>query len=455
MAELGHQVLGVDLNMSRITMLESGSSPIFEPGVDDLLARHTASGRLRFTSSFAGIGAADLHFLAVGTPQQPDNGSYDLNQLFGATQLLASRLREPTVVVGMCTVPVGTAGRVAEVLRECSPAGADVDLVWHPEFLRESHAVDDTLRPDRMVFGFGPDAGERGDGQPDGTRSPAEERIRECFAPIIDAGTPTIMTDWATAEMIKSAANAFLAAKISFVNGMSEVCDAVGADVYQLAEAIGHDPRIGHAGMRPGLGYGGGCLPKDLRGFGTRLRELGLVRVNAMLDDINVINDRCRTRLVEIVEQHCGGTVVGKRIAVWGAAFKPGTDDIRDSPALAVIRALHHDGADVVVADPKALANTRRFLPEVEFADDAVAAVDGADILLHLTDWAQFGRIDPAGLRPLSDRPVLVDGRGTLDAARWTAAGWGYRALGRPWVDPVDDAVARVPVGAGASDGRG
>jgi len=439
MAELGHNVLGVDQDLNRVTALNAGNSPIFEPGVDDLLARHTASGRLRFTSAYADIGGAAMHFIAVGTPQQPDNSGYDLDQLFGATQLLAAQLRAPTVVVGMCTVPVGTASRVAEVLRQCSPA-VDVELVWHPEFLRESHAVADILHPDRMVFGFDPGA-DLDDGAYEDRR--AEQRIRECFASIIEAGTPTIMTDWATAEMIKAAANAFLATKLSFINGMSEACDAVGADVYQLANALGHDHRIGHEGMHPGLGYGGGCLSKDIGGFGTRLRELGLANVDALLHNVNVINDRCRTRLVDLVCQYCGGTVAGKRIAVWGAAFKPGTDDIRDSPALAVIHALHCQGADVVVFDPKALDNTRKALPELEFADEPVGAVDGADILLHLTDWAQFTEVDPVRLSPSPDLPPLViDGRGTLDSRRWSAAGWVYRALGRPQVDPVNAAGA-------------
>ncbi|WP_329118248.1 UDP-glucose dehydrogenase family protein [Streptomyces sp. NBC_01465] len=414
MAELGHEVLGVDADPDKVAVLNSGRAPFFEHGLDELLARHTASGRLRFTGSVAEAAAfGDLHFVGVGTPQRAGEQAYDLTHLFTAVRQLASHVRGKAVVAVKSTVPVGTAARLAETL------GEGVELAWNPEFLRESNAVEDSLRPDRLVLGFG-SGGSR-----------AETVLRQCYAKIIDAGTPTIVTDWATAELAKSAANAFLATKISFINAMAEICEASGADVRQLADVLGHDARIGHRGMAPGLGYGGGCLPKDLRGFRARADELGADRAVALLGEVDAVNQARRERVVSLVREECGGSLEGRRITVWGAAFKPDTDDIRDAPALAVARRLHELGATVTVTDPQALDKARKAHPQLVCVDSPVEAAEGADVLLHLTEWPEYGRIDPRVVRERVGRACVVDGRGTLDAGRWREAGWTVRGLGR------------------------
>ncbi|MFJ8848168.1 UDP-glucose dehydrogenase family protein [Streptomyces cyaneofuscatus] len=420
MAELGHDVLGMDSDRDKVQLLSSGRAPFFEPGLDDLLAKHIASGRLQFTASYAEAAQfGDLHFVGVGTPQQADGDSYDLSHLFSAVRHLATRLRRPAVVAVKSTVPVGTAPRVAEILREFAPAGEQVQVAWNPEFLRESCAIEDTLRPDRLVLGF------------DSEQSWGEAVLRQCFGEIIAAGTPTIVTDWATAELAKASANSFLATKISFINAVAEVCESAGADVHQLAEILGHDVRIGRSGMRPGLGFGGGCLPKDLRGFMARAGELGVDQAFAFLREVDAINQRRRERAVTLAREQLGGDLAGRRITVWGAAFKPDTDDIRDSPALAVAQRLHGLGATVTVSDPKALDSARKVHPELDYVEDPIAAVEGADLLLHLTEWPEFGRVDPAQLARRVAGANVIDGRGTLDAGAWRSAGWAVRVLGR------------------------
>ncbi|MEV0887696.1 UDP-glucose/GDP-mannose dehydrogenase family protein [Streptomyces microflavus] len=420
MAELGHEVLGMDSDLGKVQLLNSGRAPFFEPGLDDLLVRHTASGRLRFTASYAEAALfGDLHFIGVGTPQRPDGDAYDLSHLFSAVRRLAALLKGPAVVAVKSTVPVGTAPRVAEILGEFAPAGEKVEVAWNPEFLRESCAIEDTLRPDRLVLGF------------DSEQSRGEAVLRECFAEIIEAGTPTIVTDWATAELAKASANSFLATKISFINAVAEVCESAGADVHQLAEILGHDVRIGRSGMRPGLGFGGGCLPKDLRGFMARAGELGVDQAVEFLREVDAINRRRRERMVALAREQLGGDLAGRRVTVWGAAFKPNTDDIRDSPALAVAQKLHDLGATVTVTDPKALDNARKVHPELGYVDDPVAAAQDADLLLHLTEWPEFSHVDPEQLaRRVADAKV-IDGRGTLDVDAWRAAGWTVRVLGR------------------------
>ncbi|MFJ5884433.1 UDP-glucose dehydrogenase family protein [Kitasatospora cineracea] len=421
MAELGHQVLGMDTDPDKVAALNAGRAPFFERGLDELLAKHTADGRLRFTTSYAEAAAfADLHFIGVGTPQKPGGTAYDLTHLFTAARRLAPRLTGPAVIVGKCTVPVGTAPQVIGLLREFAPAGDRVEVCWNPEFLRESHAVEDTLHPDRIVLGL------------TGENTRAEALVRQAYGRIIESGTPVIVTDLATAELVKSAANAFLATKISFINAMAELCELTGADVQQLALALGHDQRIGAKGMRPGLGFGGGCLPKDIQGFMARAGELGADQALAFLHEVDAINNRRRERTVGLAREQLGGVIKGKRITVWGAAFKPDTDDIRDSPALAVAQALHQAGATVTVFDPKALDNARKAHPRLDYADHPIEAADGAELLLHLTEWPEFTRIDPAGLATRVAVPRVIDGRGTLDPTRWRAAGWIHRALGRP-----------------------
>ncbi|MBT2529918.1 UDP-glucose/GDP-mannose dehydrogenase family protein, partial [Streptomyces sp. ISL-99] len=420
-AELGHDVIGMDADMDKVHVLGSGKAPFFERDLDDLLAKHTASGRLKFTASYAEAAAhGDLHFIGVGTPQQAGENAYDLTHLFSAVRQLAPRLHGPAVVAVKSTVPVGTAPRVAELLREYAPAGEKIEVAWNPEFLRESFAIEDTLRPDRLVLGFNTE------------HSWAEAVLRKCFGKIIEAGTPTIVTDWATAELAKAAANSFLATKISFINAMAEVCEIAGADVGQLADILGHDVRIGRRGMRPGLGFGGGCLPKDIRGFMARAGELGADQALTFLREVDAINNRRRARMVDLAREQLDGTLMGKRITVWGAAFKPNTDDIRDSPALAVAQQLHELGATVTITDPKALDNARKLHPELGYVDDPIAAVQDTDLLLHLTEWTQFSHADPHRLATHVTSPKVIDGRGTLDADRWREAGWTIRTLGRP-----------------------
>ncbi|WP_409240351.1 UDP-glucose dehydrogenase family protein [Streptomyces sp. PA5.6] len=421
MAELGHEVLGMDSDMDKVAILNSGKAPFHERDLDELLARHTASGRLKFTASYAEAAAfADLHFIAVGTPQRPGANAYDLTHLFGAIRQLAPRLKNPAVIAVKSTVPVGTAPRLRDLLHAIAPAGDAVEVAWNPEFLRESFAIQDTLRPDRLVLGFATE------------HSWAEAVLRQCFDKIIASGTPTIATDWATAELAKASANAFLATKISFINAAAEVCEASGADITTLATILGHDARIGRRGMRPGLGFGGGCLPKDIRGFMARAGELGVDQALTILREVDAINNRRRERMVDLAREQLDDTLTGKRITIWGAAFKPNTDDIRDSPALAVAQKLHELGATVTVTDPQALDNARKTHPELNYIDDPIAAVQDADLLLHLTEWPQYSHIDPYRLAAFAAAPRAIDGRGALNADTWRDAGWTLRALGRP-----------------------
>jgi len=412
MAELGHEVLGVDVDPDKVAALQAGRVPFHEPGLPGLIAKHTASGRLAFTTDYAAAGAfADVHFVCVGTPQRQDSEGADLTYVDAAFAAIAEHAAEGALLVGKSTVPVGTAGRLADTL---GPLGAEV--AWNPEFLREGFAVEDTLRPDRLVFGV--------------RSSRAETILRQVYAPVLDAGTPLVTADFPTAELVKTAANAFLATKISFINAMAEICEAAGGDVGVLAEAIGHDDRIGRKFLRAGVGFGGGCLPKDIRAFAHRADELGVSL--AFLREVDAINMRRRDKVVELARELCGGSVLGARIAVLGAAFKPGSDDIRDSPALNVAARLRLDGADVTVYDPEALDNARKAFPLLGYAMSAEEALRGAGLVLHLTEWPQFREIDPERAARLVSRPYLVDGRGVLDADRWTAAGWHFRALGRP-----------------------
>ncbi|MER7669765.1 UDP-glucose/GDP-mannose dehydrogenase family protein [Kitasatospora sp. NPDC096128] len=419
MAELGHQVLGMDTDTDKVDALNKGQAPFVERGLDDLLAKHTAAGQLRFTASYAEAAAfADVHFLGVGTPQQHGSGAYDLTHLHTAVRQLAPRLGDGALIIGKSTVPVGTVAKLRQTLDEHIPAGASARLAWSPEFLRESFAVLDTLEPDRIVLGI-----EDGD-------TSSEAVFRTVYADILATGSPLIVTDIATSELIKGAANAFLATKISFINAMAELCEKSGADVQQVALALGYDHRIGAKGMRPGLGFGGGCLPKDLAGFTHRAEELGAD--TGLLRQVAAINRRRREHTVELAREALGGTMVGKRIAVWGAAFKAHTDDIRDSPALAVADALQRSGAEVTVHDPAAMENARRAYPQLDYADDPAQAVTGAGLLLHLTDWPQYSDADPEDLARHIAVAKVIDARGTLNANRWREAGWTFRALGRP-----------------------
>jgi len=413
MADLGYDVVGLDIDAAKIDALRNGTVPFFEPGLDELLGKVLPTGRLTFTTSYGDIADADVHFLCVGTPQRKDDNAADTSHVEAAVASLAACVSRPCVVVGKSTVPVGTAEHVAEMF-----AGRDVELVWNPEFLREGRAIEDTLHPDRLVFGV---TSERG-----------EKAMREVFAPIVDSGVPVVVTDLATAQLVKVAANAFLATKISFINAMAEVCEVVHADVKKLSEALSYDERIGGRFLHAGLGFGGGCLPKDIRAFMARAGELGVDQALTFLTEVDAINQRRRARMVDLTRGLLDDTLSGRRIGVLGAAFKPDSDDIRDSPALDVASRLHEAGAHVTVYDPAALANARRDYPALAYAESATEAATGADAVLHLTEWPEFREMDPAVLGAVVRRRNVVDGRNALDAERWRAAGWHYRALGRP-----------------------
>jgi UDPglucose 6-dehydrogenase len=419
MASEGFEVLGVDTDAEKVARLNAGDVPIFEPGLDDLVASGLASGRLSFTTSYAEAAEfGDIHFVCVGTPQRRDGHGADLSQVHSCIDALAPGLRRPCLIVGKSTVPAGTAAAlVARVARQ-APVGEAAELAWNPEFLREGHGVEDTLSPDRLVIGV--------------RSARAEEFLRQVYAPQLDAGIPFFVTDLATAELTKVAANAFLATKISFINAVAEVCDAAGATVTTLAEILGADARIGSAFLRPGLGFGGGCLPKDVRAFLARAAELGAGDALAFLREVDAINLGRRTGMVNLACEVAGGSIAGKNVAVLGAAFKPGSDDVRDSPALDVAQILHGMGAEVTVYDPQATDNARKVCPELKYAGSEIEAATGAHVVLLLTDWPQFGRLDPEQLGAVTATRAIVDGRYMLDPAAWRAAGWRYRASGIP-----------------------
>jgi UDPglucose 6-dehydrogenase len=416
MAELGYDVLGLDVDTAKVDALAGGTVPFFEPGLPELLRKNLDSGRLRFTTSYDEVGAfGDVHFVCVGTPQKRGEYGADMSFVDGAVASLAPHLRPGALVVGKSTVPAGTAERLAAELAVAAP---EAELAWNPEFLREGFAVEDTLRPDRLVFGV---RSER-----------AEELLHAAYQPVIDLPTPVVVTDFATAELVKVAANAFLATKISFINAMAEVCEATGGDVTKLSEALSHDDRIGGRFLHAGLGFGGGCLPKDIRAFMARAGELGVDQALTFLREVDAINLRRRARMVDLAREVLGGSFVGTRVAVLGAAFKPNSDDTRDSPALDVAAAVRRQGATVTVYDPAAMANAQRLRPELAYAESTLEAAAGADLVLHLTEWQEFRQLDPAVLGGVVAHKRVLDGRNALDPHRWRAAGWTYRALGRP-----------------------
>jgi UDPglucose 6-dehydrogenase len=425
MAELGFEVLGLDVVPEKIAMLQRGEVPMYEPGLEELLRKHVAgiegsTGRLRFTMDWAEVAEfGDVHFVCVNTPQKHGEYACDMSYVDRAFELLAPHLTRPALVVGKSTVPVGSADRLAAYLAEHAPAGEDAELAWNPEFLREGFAVEDTLHPDRIVVGV---RSER-----------AERLMREVYAVPIAAGSPFVVTDFPTAELVKTAANSFLATKISFINAMAEVCEAADGDVVKLAEAIGHDERIGKKFLRAGIGFGGGCLPKDIRAFMARAGELGADQALTFLREIDSINMRRRGAMVEMTREALGGgSFLGKRVAVLGATFKPDSDDVRDSPALNVAGQIHLQGGQVTVYDPKGMDNALRLFPTLGYADTAVEAVRGADVVLHLTEWREFRELDPAALGEGVRARLILDGRNALDPELWRKAGWTYRAIGRP-----------------------
>jgi UDPglucose 6-dehydrogenase len=420
MADLGYEVLAIDVDAEKIAKAARGETPFFEPGLEPLLRKNLDAGRLRFTDSFAEVGEfGDVHFVCVGTPQVKDgSGSADLSYVFSASDALAPHLTRATLLVGKSTVPVGTSREIIARVHAAAPAGDLVDYAFNPEFLREGYAVQDSLTPDRIVFGVTSDA--------------ADKLMREVYAIPLASGIPGLTMDLETAELVKVAANSFLATKISFINVMAEMCEASGADVIKLADAIGIDERIGRKFLSPGLGFGGGCLPKDIRAFRATAEDKGVDSLVDLLTTVDTINLGRRDRVITLTREVIGDDLAGKRIAVLGAAFKPNSDDIRDSPSLAISGRLADEGAIVAVHDPVAMPNAARVRPDLRYADSVHDAAEGADIVLHLTEWTDYRAIDPDGLRSVVANPVLIDGRCTLDAAAWRAAGWTVLVPGRP-----------------------
>ncbi len=410
---MGFEVTGVDIDKSKIELLNQGKVPFYEPDLEDLLSSEIKKGTLKFTSNFADIAAADIHFICVGTPQQENSLAADLRYVDAALDAVAAVAKAGSLVVGKSTVPVGTAERLRKRLQDKNP---EVDLAWNPEFLREGFAVEDTLKPNRLVVGVTNDA--------------AELKLKELYKKNIDEGTPWVRADLPTSELVKVAANSFLATKISFINAMAEICEAAGGDVTVLAKAIGYDPRIGNRFLQAGIGFGGGCLPKDIRAFMARAGELGADQALEFLREIDSINLRARKRVIELVQRDLSEDLKSKKIAVLGAAFKPDSDDVRDSPALDIAIQIQAAGANVVIHDPKAIEPARKRFPALNFVTTIDEALKGAEIVLHLTEWKIYREIDPVKAKSLVAKPIIIDGRNALDRKRWKDAGWHFRALG-------------------------
>ena len=414
MASLGFEVIGFDTEVSKIDLLSKGKVPFYEPDLEELLAEQIKSGRLSFTKDIKDLADIDVHFICVGTPQVKGGNAADLTYVNSALESIAKIVKPGGLVVGKSTVPVGTATRLRNRLIELNPKA---DLAWNPEFLREGFAVEDTLRPNRLVVGV--------------TNDQSEKVLREVYATNLKENTPWVRADLPTAELVKVAANSFLATKISFINAMAEICEAAGGDVTILAKAIGYDPRIGNRFLQAGIGFGGGCLPKDIRAFMARAEELGTKQAVEFLKEVDAINLRARQRIIELVRKDLSEDLVGKKVAILGAAFKPDSDDVRDSPALDIAAQIQAAGAVVTVHDPKAIANAQKRFPALKFAEDINSTLKDAEIVLHLTEWKIYREINPVEVKPFVKTPIMIDGRNALDRDAWRAAGWKFRALGR------------------------
>ncbi|MBX6322336.1 MAG: UDP-glucose/GDP-mannose dehydrogenase family protein [Rhodospirillaceae bacterium] len=416
-SEFGVEVACVDNDEAKIARLAAGEIPIYEPGLDDLVARNRRAGRLSFGTSLAeAVAGADAVMIAVGTPSRRGDGHADLSYVFAAAAEVAEALTGYTVVVMKSTVPVGTGRRVERAIRTLRPA-AEFDIVSNPEFLREGSAINDFMRPDRVVIGA---ESER-----------ARQVMRELYRPLFLIETPMVFTGLETAELIKYAANSFLALKITFINEIADLCERVGADVHDVARGIGLDGRIGRKFLHPGPGFGGSCFPKD---------TLALVRTAQeaeaplrLVETLMAVNDQRKRRMAERVIAACGGSVAGKTIAVLGLTFKPNTDDMRDSPSLAIIPALERAGATVRAYDPEGMDEARKLLPGVIYCDSAYETMGGADALVILTEWNQFRALDLKRAKALLRTPIVVDLRNIYNPAQMALAGFHYTCVGRPY----------------------
>ena len=422
MAELGHEVLGVDVDENKISALKSGQVPFYEPGLPEVLERNIEAGRLDFSTDYEEAAEfGNLHFLGVGTPQRRGSYAADMTYVKAVITDLVPKLKGDHIIFGKSTVPVGTAAELQELANELAPEGTTVEIAWNPEFLREGYAVKDTITPDRIVLGVGETNNE----------SRAEEVAREVYAQPLSQDTPFIVTDWQTAELVKVSANAFLATKISFINAVSEICEIAGADVTALADAIGLDERIGRKFLGAGLGFGGGCLPKDIRAFMARAGELGADQALTFLREVDAINMRRRDRVVDLAKEAFNGSLLGHRVTVLGCAFKPNSDDVRDSPALSVAGSLSLAGAAVTVYDPEGMDNAKKVFPTLDYAADTDDALSEAELVILATEWKQFKELDPQQAGQLVDNKHIIDGRNVLPVADWQQAGWKVEALGR------------------------
>lgn len=434
MAEMGHDVLGVDVDPEKIQALSEGRVPFFEPGLPEILTRNIEAGRLRFTTDYAEAAEfAHVHFIGVGTPQRKGSYAADTTYVNAVIETLAPLVSGNHTIFGKSTVPVGTAHELQQKANEITAAStnnAKLTIAWNPEFLREGHAVKDTLHPDRIVLGLGGDSSNSDDRS---EQQRVEDIAREIYAPALAEGTPFLVMDLPTAELVKVSANAFLATKISFINAVSELCEIVGADVTALADAIGMDDRIGRKFLGAGLGFGGGCLPKDIRAFMARAGELGADQALTFLREVDAINMRRREKTVELARETLGGSLIGRNVTVLGAAFKPNSDDVRDSPALSVAGSLSLSGANVTVYDPQGMENAAKIFPTLTYAPNVEEALEGAEIVIVATEWKQFQELDPVAAHKLvaGDNPTVLDGRNCLPRKEWEAAGWNFLALGR------------------------
>lgn len=413
MASLGHEVVVVDIDSRKIAQLNSGALPFFEPGLAELLNKVRSTNKIKFTTDISEVSECEINFLCIGTPQTANSLAADLSALKGAFASLIAVAKAGSLVVGKSTVPVGTAQQLADEIERNKKS---LTLNWNPEFLREGHALVDTLEPNRIVIG---------------AQSPAAARALADFYRVVSPKAPQFITNFPTAELVKVSANAFLATKISFINAISEVSDATGADVTLLADAIGIDDRIGRKFLGAGIGFGGGCLPKDIRAFLARGEELGVGASLQFLTEVDRTNQRARTRAVDIAVKELGEPSE-KKIAVLGAAFKPDSDDVRDSPALEIANTLAQLGANVFVTDPRALKNAAEKIPELNYCESITETLRDADLIMLLTEWSEYRALDPVEVKKLVKSATIFDGRNALDVARWQSAGWRLLALGRP-----------------------
>lgn len=436
LASMGHTVVGIDVDANKVDHLSRGFAPFYEPGLDELLKDGRATGKLTFSTDFADASGAQVHFLCVGTPQSKTSDGADLSYLVAASKALHPHLAQGAAVVGKSTVPVGTVDMLGGILSR----RPDVLLGWNPEFLRQGTAVKDSLVPDRLLYGVPGGQGAALD--PNGVGHRVTAALDAVYEPLLSAGIPRLICNFATAELIKSASNAFLATKVSFINAMAELCDATGANVTELSEAMGMDPRIGSRYLHAGLGFGGGCLPKDIRSFRTQAAALNVSSVDNWMGMVDSINLDQRSRTVETARELCNGFLNGRTVTILGAAFKPDTDDIRDSPALDVALQLVAAGAHVTVTDPKAINNAWMRYPQLRFEASTSRALEGAELVLLLTEWEEYRSLSPAVAGGLVRRRTVLDARNVLDAVAWLAEGWTVRGLGTRSVLEHSDRIA-------------